>query len=593
MRTQKRWRAWQRVLLALVLVCAPVLGVVPSAQAMDALLDLKIGVELDPDGNAHFTEQWTHVGDENTEFFKRLGRLGEHMQITNFSVSEGDFKYQLKPDWNVKASRAEKAGLFGRIDKRDGTTELCWGLGDPGRHVYTVRYTITNFVNDLTDAQAINWQFLNDQLKPGPEGYEIKVKSPLFGPETVTDLHAYGDQPMMAYYNNVLTVRGEQQVSGDDYLVVMAHLPAGTFNTKTHLDKSYAELLEQNNTRGKAFDVGGPSKASRIFWDIVSSPKSLFGALFVIFSVGMVTFALFVSGFTFISRNLKQHRLRRNALKQVDLPFTDYYRHEAPTTSVPVMWELTLLANDRKLRKLVRRNFVAFYLMKWTLDGDVLANSPGLNAGWRETTTFRFYPNKLNKFSGHEQEIYQFLLEAAGPNLVLERSELKKFLRHNRFEWGEIVRSMERLGKRWSDSEKLTESQKFGRDPNEWVVRYLSKRGARTYHEMVAFKRFLEDFTIIDEREIREVSLWKTYLVYATAFGCAERVLEQLRPVIPDKLAEVRVAESTIGAASGWSDTLYLSEFSRSDSSSSGSSSGGFSGGGGGSFGGSSGGGTR
>ena len=44
----------------------------------------------------------------------------------------------------------------------------------------------------------------------------------------------------------------------------------------------------------------------------------------------------------------------------------------------------------------------------------------------------------------------------------------------------------------------------------------------------------MEDFSLIDEREIPELALWEKYLVYATAFGIADKVMKQLKTRFPE-----------------------------------------------------------
>ena len=39
---------------------------------------------------------------------------------------------------------------------------------------------------------------------------------------------------------------------------------------------------------------------------------------------------------------------------------------------------------------------------------------------------------------------------------------------------------------------------------------------------------------MLDEREVPELVLWEKYLVYATAFGIAEKVLKQLKVKYPE-----------------------------------------------------------
>lgn len=47
-------------------------------------------------------------------------------------------------------------------------------------------------------------------------------------------------------------------------------------------------------------------------------------------------------------------------------------------------------------------------------------------------------------------------------------------------------------------------------------------------------KKFMEDFSTMDSKELPELILWEKYMVYATAFGIADKVIKQLRMVYPN-----------------------------------------------------------
>lgn len=44
----------------------------------------------------------------------------------------------------------------------------------------------------------------------------------------------------------------------------------------------------------------------------------------------------------------------------------------------------------------------------------------------------------------------------------------------------------------------------------------------------------MEDFSYLNEKEVPELVLWEKYLVFATAFGIAEKVLKQLKVKYPE-----------------------------------------------------------
>ena len=56
-----------------------------------------------------------------------------------------------------------------------------------------------------------------------------------------------------------------------------------------------------------------------------------------------------------------------------------------------------------------------------------------------------------------------------------------------------------------------------------------TQKGAEEYKKWNAFKNFLNDFGKFSDKEVLEVALWEKYLVYATLFGCAKKVIKVMK----------------------------------------------------------------
>lgn len=65
-----------------------------------------------------------------------------------------------------------------------------------------------------------------------------------------------------------------------------------------------------------------------------------------------------------------------------------------------------------------------------------------------------------------------------------------------------------------------------------------TKSGALEAARWLAFKRYLTDFSRLDEAPAISLELWDRYLIYAITFGVAEEVLEQARLHAPPELAD-------------------------------------------------------
>ncbi len=62
-----------------------------------------------------------------------------------------------------------------------------------------------------------------------------------------------------------------------------------------------------------------------------------------------------------------------------------------------------------------------------------------------------------------------------------------------------------------------------------------SKEGLTFYHQWNNFERFIDDMSLLNEHPPESVKIWEEYLVYATALGCADTVVDSLKNVIPEQ----------------------------------------------------------
>lgn len=61
-----------------------------------------------------------------------------------------------------------------------------------------------------------------------------------------------------------------------------------------------------------------------------------------------------------------------------------------------------------------------------------------------------------------------------------------------------------------------------------------NNKGKLEYSKWLSHKRFLKDFSMLEERELPEIALWEKYLVTATVLGCADKVQKMMKLHISD-----------------------------------------------------------
>ena len=62
----------------------------------------------------------------------------------------------------------------------------------------------------------------------------------------------------------------------------------------------------------------------------------------------------------------------------------------------------------------------------------------------------------------------------------------------------------------------------------------FTQKGVNEIEEWKGLKKYMNDFSLLNEKEVPAIEIWESFLVYATAFGIAEKVIKQLKMVYPN-----------------------------------------------------------
>lgn len=83
-------------------------------------------------------------------------------------------------------------------------------------------------------------------------------------------------------------------------------------------------------------------------------------------------------------------------------------------------------------------------------------------------------------------------------------------------------------------------------------ISYAKKRteiGALSYKQWKSFRRFLKDFSFMDDANLPEITLWEKYLVYAIVLGCADKLSKTMNIKLEDIDADHDLAFNTLTVA--------------------------------------------
>lgn len=178
-----------------------------SADA-NSIDSMSMDIAIDNNGNASVTEYWKCYANQGSEIYHPYYNLGNSV-ISNLSVSDGNTTYTTLSSWNTSGNLDSKAYKCG-INKVSNGIELCWGISKYGSHNYIVKYTISNFVSELTDSQMIYWTLIPHNFSNSIGNAYIKIHTNFRISDSV-GVWGYGNYGGTAYvYNGYI----EMQSSG-------------------------------------------------------------------------------------------------------------------------------------------------------------------------------------------------------------------------------------------------------------------------------------------------------------------------------------------------------------------------------------------
>lgn len=161
------------LILSLYILFMIVPNVVKASE--DTLNSIIMEINLDKNGTAKIVEKWDIDVNSGTELYKQYNNL-ENSTIGNFNVSENGNRFQTLSAWNPGALKADKDNKCG-INQTNAGVELCWGIGNFGRHEYVLEYEIENFIYEYDDSQISNFILVPDMVDLAPKYVKITMSS--------------------------------------------------------------------------------------------------------------------------------------------------------------------------------------------------------------------------------------------------------------------------------------------------------------------------------------------------------------------------------------------------------------------------------
>lgn len=540
---------------------------IPNIIKANEIYNINMNIYVDNNGTAHVTEEWTTYLNQGTEGYKPYYNLGTS-SISNFKVKLNNIEYTFKDDYNVNASFEEKKYING-FNYIDNGIELCFGISNYGNNIYYLSYDISNFVVNTNDNyQMIYWTLFPYDYNPSPDNIYIKIYSD-FKYDNTLDVWGYGKKGAPTYvYDGYIEMTTDGPISKDEYLTILVKFPSNTFNLNTTLDKNFSEYLNMANVGAEIYK--NKENISEIFLEIVMSIISFTLPIFIIV-IAFITAKR--NGYGYIN-NKKINKKEVPLFRDIPCNKNIYYANT-----------LTSL-NKNIFTSYKETNILGAIILKWVKEGKIrfITNNKDSSIDLTLNPTF---DNIL------EKELFEIMYKASKDG-ILETKELEKWCRNNYTKFFGLFKRINNV-----ELEKLKSNNHIHKRKDKKECKYKNIMDDTIYEDSIklyGLKKFLDEFSSINNKQVLEVHIWDEYLMFAYIFGIADKTIKQLQKLYPEVIQSMNnnIDFNTlifINHISTRSVSAASTAKSRAESYSSGG--GGFSsgGGGGGSFGGGGGGG--
>lgn len=600
----------KKILFTLIFAVIILLALTTKSNASLYLNNLDFYAELDENGNMNVTETWSiRVSDTNTLYKTFKVDKTKYSNITNVAVSEIG-KGELSKT-NAWAYHLDKDTYFGGMND-DGRFEIAWGVGldnSTATKAYKISYTVQNVIKKYDDCAELYWQFLGNDFEISASKITGTIKLPSQA-DSKADIRVWG---------HVKTLNGEIYTTSEDtvqftldnyssgnYVEIRIAMPTKIFGivSKTYSKNMLSSIIEEETKW--ADEANAERKRNEIIEKIIVITIVVVGVLLLIF---------------FLRKTVKYIKILKNTNKLKPTEKLEYYREKPSNYSTPAD-ALFLFNNGYAVAQTSFGNIFSATLLNLSYK-EYFKVAVEKNEKGKEVTVIYKTQKDIETLQYEEERIARFVKNAIGSKEKITIKELQKYIRNHPTEVSSLIERtasaikskniMDNNSDEKTAKEKVKYSTKavlyfffamwcFGLFFPVSIVLIidailailinrklsnLTQKGIDEREKWIGLKKYMEDFSLLNEKEIPALEVWEEYLVYATVFGIADKVIKQLKLVYPQ--IENMDNFNTYSYVYLMSHTNFNSSFSRainssiSSTMSSGSGGGGgFSGGGGG-----------
>ena len=459
--------------------------------ARPQLKDLNIQVVLSRNGDARITEtRRMSIDSEGTECYIVIGNMNGS-EVRDLEVSdETEKSYENIGSWDIDQSRSWKAGKCGIVSKRNGY-ELCWGIGESGERTYTTSYTVTRLLKGYDDADGFNYMFVAEGVSPLPDHVKLRIipEDSLKFTNENTAIWGFRYNGEIAFMNYEIVAESSEPFENRSAMIVMARFNKGMFEPEDVREGSFEQIRELA-FEGSDYNY---SEGDDWTWEDTLILVCLVFGIFFLPIIGSVWYIIYVW--------YARRKVKKDLMWYRDIPLGGDLQ------------EANKIINAYKYYSTDYNNLLSACILK-LIDMGGISIEQRLDENGK--TESNFVIHEMADIESQPvllRQVHNIFKKAAGSDTILEPKELKSWM-------------------------KDTYNQSY---TDSFIQILHAKTGISNYkhrldevRQLFGLKKFLKEFSLLDERHVQEVGLWKDYMIYATLFGIADQVIKDMKKINPE-----------------------------------------------------------
>ena len=553
-----------------------------SADSYLYLNDLKFDVQVNEDGSINITEYWNIDIEETNTLYKSFKTDNtKYTGITDVKVTEitdGKNKELIKQHkWEYHVDKNKYYGT----QNEEGDFEIGWGVGldnSSDTRKYKIEYKVIDAISKHNDYAQLYWQLLGEDFQISADKVTGTITLPQ-NAKTKEDIKVWGHIETLngtIYATDLNKIEFEVEgYDGNLMLEVRTLFPTEMITSSDRIqDVEILQTVIEEET--KWVEEANARREAKIanLTNVIAIGGIIFDIIFII---------------TIIRANKNPIRNQNKFVPEQEM---EYYR-EIPRKNATPGEAVQLL--EKNMTKTLNYNSLgkvfSAVLLNLKLKG-YLEFEIDENKKEKEKISIKLTKkSNAQELASEEKEIYAFLDQATlrKEERVLTLKELQKVIKSN-------PEKVQKLGEGMGENiysgiikESLLDEKQAQEHSNTVAIIALqvvflilfimfsfiivmaeeipfnniikgtliitcllgvisiakkigilkkinpfTQKGVNEIEAWKGLKKYMNDFSLLNEKEVPAIEIWESFLVYATAFGIAEKVIKQLKMVYPN-----------------------------------------------------------